>query len=862
VDYYIKCGADSSAARVYITVVAAPEPEVLQAVNDTVTTPANTPITISVLANDALGECTVASLIAFDTIADSGLKHGMLTINLSNGTLFYTPDAGFHGIDSVDYYIKCDSDSSAARVYITILESGDLQAVNDTVTTTTNTPVSIDVLANDRRGGCTVASLSAFDTIAGGGPQHGTLTVNSIDGTLLYTPDAGFHGIDSADYYIKCGADSSAARVYMAALKPSAASYVACQYVAIAMNVEAAGADIYWYAQPTGGTPNPTGASNAKTVVKGGDPLETYWVEARYGAILFPRRRIELRLSLNCGTVDPTDCAADGTLIWKEDFGGNDPDDPRVSPTGLPDGTTDIEFSSVNEGDGYGYGKYWILKYNVAGAVWHKNFSDHTHPGDTGRGYFCMVDPNMGGNRLYRRKLENLCGGNMFVSLWALVVNDWNINIPILTFTIFDSADGVIASFTTNNIPLDDPGPPTWRNYGFAFTVPAECESLTLEIGTYTPNTYSGYDFALDDIEVRLCVPPVTITRPSTGDTAVCAGSQVAFAGEYADDGTFGDNLSALWQYSETGNVNNHDEWLNLPMWIDVSSGKAVSGINFEADAGHAGYYRMVAADEDKVFKPNCRASSKLIRLEVKTCALHAVNDTAATVAGVPISIAALANDTLGNCTIASLTAFDTIADSGLKHGTLTINPGDGTLLYVPDAGYFGRDSVDYYIKCATDSSAARVYITILESSALQAVNDTVTTMVNTPITVHVLANDKRGECYAAPLSAFDTIAGSGLQHGTLTIDPIDSSFVYTPAAGYFGRDSVDYYIKCGTDSSAARVYITILEPEALQAVNDTVTTMVNTLVTVHVLANDKRGNCYSASLSAFDTIAGSGLKH
>jgi hypothetical protein len=67
-------------------------------------------------------------------------------------------------------------------------------ATNDTAGTTQDTPVVIDLLANDAdANGVTLASV--------GNASHGTVAVNA-DGTVTYTPDAGYTGSDSFSYSV------------------------------------------------------------------------------------------------------------------------------------------------------------------------------------------------------------------------------------------------------------------------------------------------------------------------------------------------------------------------------------------------------------------------------------------------------------------------------------------------------------------------------------------------------------------------------------------------------------------------------------------------------------------------------------
>ncbi len=85
-------------------------------------------------------------------------------------------------------------------------------AATDTVRTRENTPVSADVLANDRDpDGQLVPATIAITTQ----PGHGTASINSADSRIIYSPHAGFSGTDSFTYSIKDerGAVSTPARV-------------------------------------------------------------------------------------------------------------------------------------------------------------------------------------------------------------------------------------------------------------------------------------------------------------------------------------------------------------------------------------------------------------------------------------------------------------------------------------------------------------------------------------------------------------------------------------------------------------------------------------------------------------------------
>jgi gliding motility-associated-like protein len=70
-------------------------------------------------------------------------------------------------------------------------------AVNDTVTTVSGTPIDIPVLGNDSDPDGDNINVTGIPTP----PTHGTTTING-DGTITYTPDTDFVGVDSFMYVI------------------------------------------------------------------------------------------------------------------------------------------------------------------------------------------------------------------------------------------------------------------------------------------------------------------------------------------------------------------------------------------------------------------------------------------------------------------------------------------------------------------------------------------------------------------------------------------------------------------------------------------------------------------------------------
>lgn len=160
-------------------------PAIKFVVNNDTATSAGEEITIDVLSNDT-GENLI--LAAVDDPQNG-------TVSIVNGLLKYTPNTGFSGIDNFWYGVTSGSEEQWAAVTVTVtstLPPIKLKAFNDTATTTSDTAVTIDVLANDTGTGL---AIGWFDT-----PENGTLAISN--GKIVYTPNTGFIGSDDFWYEV------------------------------------------------------------------------------------------------------------------------------------------------------------------------------------------------------------------------------------------------------------------------------------------------------------------------------------------------------------------------------------------------------------------------------------------------------------------------------------------------------------------------------------------------------------------------------------------------------------------------------------------------------------------------------------
>ena len=112
-------------------------------------------------------------------------------VDNGDGTLTFTPAAGFVGADTFTYTIT-DSDGETSTATVSVDVTDAVPAANDDSDSThLNTPVTISVLANDDLGD-EPTTITAFDATS----ANGGTVVDNGDGTLTYTPASGFVGTD------------------------------------------------------------------------------------------------------------------------------------------------------------------------------------------------------------------------------------------------------------------------------------------------------------------------------------------------------------------------------------------------------------------------------------------------------------------------------------------------------------------------------------------------------------------------------------------------------------------------------------------------------------------------------------------
>ncbi|EPW4409269.1 tandem-95 repeat protein, partial [Vibrio parahaemolyticus] len=172
-------------------------------VADKATVVEDTPTIIKVLGNDTFeGDGKVVSLDA-----NNGPVNGSVSVN-PDGSVTYTPNDNYHGIDSFTYIVTSGGVSESTTVNVDVTPENDAPvAKDDTAITDEDTPVTIDVLPNDTDADGDKLSVESASVPK----EQGTVEV--VNGKLVFTPAENFNGHAEITYTVTDGELTDEAKV-------------------------------------------------------------------------------------------------------------------------------------------------------------------------------------------------------------------------------------------------------------------------------------------------------------------------------------------------------------------------------------------------------------------------------------------------------------------------------------------------------------------------------------------------------------------------------------------------------------------------------------------------------------------------
>ncbi len=805
ITYSISDGKGGNAtSTVAVTVNAVNDDPVAN--DDSALTNEDTSVTVNVLGND--GDVDGDTL----TVTGTSAGHGSVVVN-ADGTLTYTPNANYSGGDTITYSVsdgKGGSDSATVDVTVTPDNDGPVPQ-NDSVTTSEDSEVTVDVLANDsdpEGNGLSVTGASAL---------HGGVVLNE-DGTLTYTPDANYHGSDTITYTVSDGEGGTASATVAVTVNsvndaPVAGDDSASTNEDSSVTVNVLGND----SDVEGDSLTVTGASALHgTVVVNADGTLTYTPDANYhGGDTITYSVTDGQEATSDAQVDVTVVSVNDNPVAGDDAATTD-EDTSVTITVLGnDGDVDGDLITVT-GATAGHGTVTI---NADGSLTYKG------------------DADFNGTDSISYKIDDGHGGSATATV-AVTVNAVN-DAPVAKSDAasVDEDSSVTINVLGNDGDVDGDALSVTGASAAHGTVTVNGDGTLTYKGDANFNGSDTITYSIGDGKGGSSSATVAVTVNSVNDAPVAAGDAAVTDEDTAvtvnvlgnDGDVDGDTLTVTKASAGHGTV-------------------AINGdgtLTYTPVANYNGTDTITYSISDA--KGGTSSSSVAVTINAVNDAPVAKNDTATVNEDSLVRIAVLAND--------SDVDGDklTVTGASAEHGTVIVNK-SGTIDYMPGTNYNGPDTITYSISDGKGgSTTATVSVTVNSVNDLPtAGGDTATTDEDTAVTVNVLAND--GDVDGDKLS----VTGATALHGSVAING-DGSLTYTPGANYNGPDTITYTVSDGHGGGATgSVAVTVNSVNDVPvAKNDAISVDEDNGITFGVLGNDSDAD--NDALTVTDATAGHG---
>ena len=788
--------------------------------NDNTSTPDGTPVTIDVTANDNATDGDPFNITTF-TQPPNG------TVTQVGDDLVYTPDGGFTGTDTFTYTICDDDGCDEATVTVTVANNDTPPvANNDNGTTTPNTPISIDVTANDQQTDGDLFNITTFTQ-----PTNGTVT--QVGDNLVYTPDGGFTGTDNFTYTIcdNDGCDQATVTITVTddTAPPPCPPIANDDYVSVPPNTStfiyafdndvATDGDAYYlddFTQPSHGT------------VSFADNHFIYTPTADY---------------LGTDNFTYTLCDDDGcdqatVYLYIEAPIGPQPcppianDDYISTPPNTSVTIDELANDAATDGDPYFIQSFTQPAHGTVTMNADSNFVYTPNNGYIGTDNFTYT----------------LCDddGCDQATVYLYIEGAGSIQSPpIANNDNFSTPNGepITVPIIGNDVKTD----------GDDFTIEdftQPTHGTLIQVGDqliYTPNgDYTGDDSFIyticDNDGCSTATVYINVYATCINPDNLCIGmfpDNVTVCVQFCD---VPDAVITGWHTTFECSIQNVED--NCLLYTPLPGFATTETLTF--------YGCNAAGQCDTVYVHIIVGGPCTVELPP-----IANNDNVSTPEGTPIAIDATANDQQTEGDAFSISTF-----TQPSHGTV-IQVGNN-FTYTPTAGFTGLDSFNYTICDDDGCSTAIVFINVTDVSPAQvppiAVNDNANTTENTAVTIEVTNNDLETNGDAFQIQNFT-------QPSNGTVIQVGDDLIYTPQTGFTGTDSFTYTIcdNDGCDEATVTVTVTDDGQSPPIAVNDNATVTEYSLenpafVLIPVTANDIATDGDAFSISSFTQPSNGGL--
>ncbi|MBM5084414.1 tandem-95 repeat protein [Vibrio parahaemolyticus] len=771
-------------------------------VADKATVVEDTPTIIKVLGNDTFeGDGKVVSLDA-----NNGPVNGSVSVN-PDGSVTYTPNDNYHGIDSFTYIVTSGGVSESTTVNVDVTPENDAPvAKDDTAITDEDTPVTIDVLPNDTDVDGDKLSIESASVPK----EQGTVEV--VNGKLVFTPTENFNGDAEITYTVTDGAltDQATVKVTVNAVNdtPVVESNIADQALAedftpYTIDLNTAFSDV----DNVDGelTFSVSGNSNIQVAIVNG--IATITPTADWNGketITFTAKDPSgesISQTVNFTVAPVADIVADKATVVEDT-----PTIIKVLGNDTFEGDGKVVSLDANNGPANG-----TVSVNPDGSVTYTP-NDNYHGTDS----FTYIVTSGGVSESTTVNVDVTPENDAPVAKDDTTITDEDTPVTIDVLPNDTDVDGDKLSVESVSVPKEQ-GTVEVVDGKLVFT-PAENFNGDAEI------TYTVTDGQLtDEAKVTVTVNPVN-DAPTIKVDAVES---------ITEDGVNTDTVVATLTVRDTDTP---EDQLTVSLENNsngyfVLVGNEVKLTQVGVDAVNNDELNLkdltISASVSDGVNPTASDSDSLV--------VNRVND-APTVENA-IADQVLSED-FATYTIDLNDAFKD-SDSALNfsvsgNSNVLVSIENGIATISPTADWNGSETLTF---TATDPSGESISQTVNFTVAPVAdiVADTATVVEDTPTIIKVLGNDTfEGDDKVVSLAT-----NNGPANGTVSVNP-DGSVTYTPNDNYHGTDSFTYIVTSGgvSESTTVRVDVTPVN-DAPVAKDDTAITDEDTPVTIDVLPND-----------------------
>ncbi|HAV1550723.1 TPA: tandem-95 repeat protein, partial [Vibrio parahaemolyticus] len=143
-------------------------------------------------------------------------------------------------------------------------------------------------------------------------------------------------------------------------------------------------------------------------------------------------------------------------------------------------------------------------------------------------------------------------------------------------------------------------------------------------------------------------------------------------------------------------------------------------------------------------------------------------------------------------------------AENGPKNGTVIVN-NDGTVTYIPDDNYVGKDTFTYVVTSGGVSESTTVEVNVTPvNDAPVAKDDIATTQEDTAVTIDVLPNDTDVDGDTLSIQSASVPEAQG------KVEIVEGKLVFTPAENFNGDAEITYTVTDGQLTDEAKVAVTV----------------------------------------------------